>query len=231
MQRVRNTTSHALFDRCHDDHDGNVSADDSDKRLQLSHTPVSTCRRMHVERHNHNTALSAYTTDDKGCTAFATATVCPYGNRPRTNPPGSDEIAKRHAVPLRVWARAGACRTSMGVRRARTSPTSSPSKSWHAFPPLTLRSTREAGATTRRANGPEVDPENKSSEGGKGGGSFVACLSQLTIDHATLSRLAPFLLLIETDRDTSNFWALNTLSHIVQGGGEIKNKLTPLPGN
>ena len=46
--------------------------------------------------------------------------------------------------------------------------------------------------------------------GGEGGGgySFVACLSHLTIDHASLSRWSPVL---TPKRDTSNIWTLITL--------------------
>ena len=93
-----------------------------------------------------------------------------WRNRPRTHPPGSHEIAKRHAGPLRVRARAGARRTPVGVRRARAGTragtTPSPSVSRRAFPSLTLRCAREAGATARRAHGSEVYPEHNRSEGG-----------------------------------------------------------------
>ena len=58
---------------------------------------------------------------------------------------------------------------------------------------------RDAHTQVRRAAG-----------GGWGGGaySFVACLSHLTIDHASLSRRSTVL---APNRDTSNIWALITL--------------------
>ena len=44
--------------------------------------------------------------------------------------------------------------------------------------------------------------------GGGGGYSFFACLSHLTIDHASLSRRST---VPTPNRDTSNVWALITL--------------------
>ena len=44
--------------------------------------------------------------------------------------------------------------------------------------------------------------------GGEGGYSFVACLSHLTIDHASLMRRGTVL---TPDRDTSNIWVLSAL--------------------
>ena len=50
----------------------------------------------------------------------------------------------------------------------------------------------------------------KEATGGRGGGaySFVACLSNLTIDHESLSRRS---IVPTPNRDTSNIWALITL--------------------
>ena len=42
---------------------------------------------------------------------------------------------------------------------------------------------------------------------GEGAYSFVACLSHLTVDHASLSRRST---VPTPDRDTSNVWVLNT---------------------
>ena len=55
--------------------------------------------------------------------------------------------------------------------------------------------------------------------GGRGGHSFVACLSHLTIDHASLSRRAPFLLLTETP---TFIWGLITSMPWWGGGGGRK---------
>ena len=87
------------------------------------------------------------------------------------------------------------------------------------FVPLT--STKDPRYTKRRAYVAENVKDGVLEEvggwgwgwGDRGGGvySFVACLSHLTIDHASVSR---WCTVPAPDRDTSNIWALITLFSI-----------------
>ena len=80
--------------------------------------------------------------------------------------------------------------------------------------------------------------EGRGGGGAEGGYLFVACLSHLTIDHASLSRRS----IISTLNNTSNIWALSTLlpymtklfaylisffGRLAGGGGDLS--LTPPP--
>ena len=72
------------------------------------------------------------------------------------------------------------------------------------------------GARGGRGKGEEGRGEGR--EGGERGGaySFVACLSHLTIDHASLSRRSTGP---TPNRHTSNIWALSTLFPCMGSGG------------
>ena len=60
----------------------------------------------------------------------------------------------------------------------------------------------------------------KSGRGGGGAYSFVACLSHLTIDHASLPRR---IIVPTPNRDTSNVWAFITFFHTGRGRGGVRN--------
>ena len=70
------------------------------------------------------------------------------------------------------------------------------------------RALSSSDAKTRNTQGSRTYQRSWAGKGGRGGYSFVACLSYLTIDHASLSRRST---VPTPNRDTSNIWTLSTV--------------------